>query len=178
MFRRMGRRLIRRTLNPGDFGDFFNARRLQEAGQPEQAALAFMQLAQQKAGRRPRQCANLHAQAAHAWLDAGVEPRALNQARTAMQMFSQLGMRRRAAEFRQRFAGHLRQKNASAAEVFENEFGIPAMEQPVSQVNAQRGRLPAECPKCGAPVSSDEVEWMDDFSAECDFCGATLQVEG
>lgn len=38
-----------------------------------------------------------------------------------------------------------------------------------------RARLPAACPLCGAPVCSDEVEWIDEFSAECAFCGAVVQ---
>lgn len=35
-------------------------------------------------------------------------------------------------------------------------------------------RLPADCPRCGAPVRSDEVEWIDDTSVECAYCGGVI----
>jgi hypothetical protein len=37
--------------------------------------------------------------------------------------------------------------------------------------------LPTHCPSCGAPVRSDEVEWIDAATAECDFCGGAIRAE-
>ena len=37
-----------------------------------------------------------------------------------------------------------------------------------------RRRLPVACPQCGGPVRSDEVEWIDEGSAACSYCGAVL----
>ena len=36
--------------------------------------------------------------------------------------------------------------------------------------------LPAECPKCGAPVRGNEVHWTGSRSADCPYCGANLPV--
>jgi hypothetical protein len=36
--------------------------------------------------------------------------------------------------------------------------------------------LPAECRACLGPVRSDEVEWIDDSSATCAYCGSTLKA--
>ena len=44
----------------------------------------------------------------------------------------------------------------------------------IARANAS---LPNQCQKCGAPVRSDEVEWVDDRSAECSFCGNIIQSE-
>ena len=34
--------------------------------------------------------------------------------------------------------------------------------------------LPSTCPRCGAPVRSNEVKWMNTQSATCSYCGSTL----
>lgn len=37
--------------------------------------------------------------------------------------------------------------------------------------------LPTNCPACGGPIRSDEVEWVDDVTAECPFCGSPVRAE-
>ena len=32
--------------------------------------------------------------------------------------------------------------------------------------------LPTHCPNCGAALRPDEVEWLDDLTAECGYCGS------
>jgi hypothetical protein len=39
----------------------------------------------------------------------------------------------------------------------------------------KRPPLPTHCPGCGAPVHPDEVEWMDEITAECAFCGSPVR---
>lgn len=34
--------------------------------------------------------------------------------------------------------------------------------------------LPAVCPSCGGTLRSDEVDWIDDNSAECPWCGSSI----
>lgn len=38
-------------------------------------------------------------------------------------------------------------------------------------------RIPDECSKCGAPVDSQEVEWVGPLSANCPYCGSELEVK-
>lgn len=40
----------------------------------------------------------------------------------------------------------------------------------------QRPLLPTHCPSCGGPVEPDTVEWMDDATAECDYCGGPIRA--
>ncbi len=40
----------------------------------------------------------------------------------------------------------------------------------------ERGAMPGKCPQCGAPLSSDKVEWTSPASAKCSFCGAEVQT--
>lgn len=46
-----------------------------------------------------------------------------------------------------------------------------------SEAPAKKPILPTHCPACGAPVRTDEVEWLDDVTAECVFCGSPVRQE-
>jgi hypothetical protein len=154
------------------------ANQLLSSGQPEKAAVLFMQLAgQMQAAGRARQAANLHAQAAHAWLSAGVEQRAMNQAGMAMQMFARQGMVERAQEFKTSFMGRLREggMQGSADSIGNTYDTVVAVVDP-QPPQPKRGILPAACPHCGAPLRSDEVDWIDEHSAECGFCSGVVQT--
>jgi Zn finger protein HypA/HybF involved in hydrogenase expression len=37
--------------------------------------------------------------------------------------------------------------------------------------------LPTNCPGCGGPIRSDEVEWADEVTAECPYCGSAVRAE-
>jgi hypothetical protein len=41
--------------------------------------------------------------------------------------------------------------------------------------SAKRPVLPTHCPSCGAGVRADEVEWLDDVTAECAYCGSPIR---
>ncbi len=38
--------------------------------------------------------------------------------------------------------------------------------------------LPATCPSCGGVVRADEVDWLDEITAECDWCGSPIRADG
>jgi len=42
---------------------------------------------------------------------------------------------------------------------------------------AKRPILPTHCPSCGAAVKPDEVEWLDEVTAECGYCGSPVREE-
>jgi len=35
--------------------------------------------------------------------------------------------------------------------------------------------LPTHCPQCGAGIRPDEVEWLDEVTAECGYCGSPVR---
>lgn len=39
-----------------------------------------------------------------------------------------------------------------------------------------RPTLPTHCPSCGGPMRLDELEWLDENSAECPYCGSPVQA--
>ncbi|OIO89060.1 MAG: hypothetical protein AUK02_02905 [Anaerolineae bacterium CG2_30_58_95] len=55
---------------------------------------------------------------------------------------------------------------------------------PVSDFGSQtapgekpRPVLPTTCPGCGGPIRADEVEWVDEVTAECPYCGSAVRGE-
>jgi hypothetical protein len=47
----------------------------------------------------------------------------------------------------------------------------------VSSSPVKQRLLPTSCPGCGGPLRSDEVEWVDEATAECPFCGGAVREE-
>ena len=37
--------------------------------------------------------------------------------------------------------------------------------------------LPTHCPQCGAVIRRDEVDWLDEVTAECGYCGSPVREE-
>jgi hypothetical protein len=155
------------------------ANQLAAANNPAEAAPLYAELARELDVPRPRRAANLHSRAAHAYADAGNEQLALAQARAALTMFIQYRMINRTPVF---FANITRKfnnkgmKNSAAA--LQNEFGnrvgpLPPAPAPGA---APHGLLPTNCPKCGGPVHGDEANWIDNQTAECDYCGAAIRT--
>jgi hypothetical protein len=179
MFRR--NRLHRGMLEGALLTRLNEANRLLDLGQATQAAPLFAQLAQAlEASSHPRRAANLHARVAHAFADAsalaGHEAAALDHARRALHLFKQYAMVQRFGQFYGNINSKFQARGmASASAALQSEFGLPVEPAPVPAQPA--ARLPGSCPKCGAPVRSDEVDWIDARSAECPCCGTVLRAD-
>ena len=68
-------------------------------------------------------------------------------------------------------AEKLRQEVDALLGALPGERAIPWGERAV-----QRGSHPAKCPSCGGPIRSDEVNWIDSYSAECAYCGGIVKA--
>jgi hypothetical protein len=156
------------------------ANQLVQVGKPGEAAPLFAQLARDLDSTHPRRAAILHASAAHTYADSADPNLALTQARAALTMFTQYKMMLRAPRF---YSNILRKFNdkgmKDAANAIQNEFGgqigsLPAQAPAMKQ--AKRGSLPTNCPKCGAPVHSADASWIDEQTAECDYCGSSIRA--
>ena len=169
-------------LAPGQLQLLAQANQLISAGHPGEAAQIFADLAQQmEVSKHPRRAANLHAQTAHAYADNQDESGALTHARRALSLFLQYQMVERAPRFYANIERKLRARNmGKAADSLQAEFGkqVGSLPQPAvqPQVPGQQ-RLPPSCPQCGAPVRGDEIEWINQYSAECIYCGSIIQIE-
>jgi hypothetical protein len=146
---------------------------------PSDAAPLFAELARELDTPRPRRAANLHARAAHAYADSGNEQLALAQARAALTMFIQYRMINRTPVFFANITRKLTNKGMkNSASALQNEFAnkVGPMPAQPAQGSTKRGALPTNCPKCGAPVHGGEATWVDNQTAECDYCGTLIRA--
>jgi len=168
-------------LNQGQLDILSRANRQVASKKPGEAARLFAQLAQEmEATDHQRRAANFHALAAHSFADAQDEKRALVHAQSALNLFFEYQMVRRIGRFYPNITNKLRTYNMTqAVETLQGEFGEKIGAMPALAVTTEpvrKDRLPAACPKCGAPVHSTDVNWIDDQSAECMYCGSVLQT--
>jgi len=183
MFRRPGMRFAgAQALGPIEMAQLQNANRLMTASQPQNAAPIYLRLARElQSTQHPRKAAGMHAMASHAFADAKDETQALQQAQVALRFFLRLQMIQRAAQFYGNILNKFNKNGmSSSATALENEFSnaiakIPAF--PAGGPQQQPLHLPTSCPKCGAPLRSDEVEWVDATTASCSFCGSIVAKE-
>jgi len=173
-------RFQNRPLNPANMALLVQANRSMAGGNPGEAAPLFAQLAQNmETNQHPRRAANFHAMAAHAFADSNSEQGALEHARAALQLFLQYQMNQRTPMF---FTNITRKMNDrgmhGAADQLEKEFGgqvkkLPAA--PAADKSLHHGVLPTNCTKCGAPIHSNEANWVDENTVECEYCGVLIR---
>src|SRR5258708_11103989 len=167
-------------LNASQIEVLAQANQLIGSGKPGDAAPLFAQLAQDLSSNHPRRAANLHALAAHAYADSAHGQLALGEARAALTIFLQANMMGRAPVFYNNILRKFTQHGMkNAADALQSEFGgkvgsLPAQGTPGPKV--QRGLLPTNCPKCGAPVRGDSATWINDQTAECEYCGSAVRT--
>ena len=182
MFRRLRNQAFQpNPLQPALMQTLNQANRFVANGQPGQAAPLFVQVAEaMEATAHPRRAANLHAQAAHAYADSHNPQLALAQARAALTLFIQNQMVQRTPVFYTNITRKLtNQGMPNAAAALEKEFGsrVGPMPAPASPAAAPRGRLPTNCTKCGAPIHTEDANWVDANTIECDYCGSLIRSE-
>jgi hypothetical protein len=93
-------------------------------------------------------------------------PGAVRMAQRILEEMEEQGYPAEAQALRTEFDMHLK------------KLGLSLAENPTAgSSGVQKRNLPAQCPACLGPVRSDEVEWIDEISAQCAFCGSTLKAE-
>jgi len=183
------------ALDADQLGRLQQANQLLAGGKPGDAAPLFAQLAaQMEASSHPRRAANLHARAAHAYADNQQGQAALGQARSALNLFISNRMALRAPTFysnitrklgnhgmgnaaqalQQEYAGRLRMGAAAGR---RGGWGGGQAAAGAAPAAPAHGTLPTSCPKCGAPVHAQDANWVDNNTAECDYCGALIRAE-
>ena len=53
---------------------------------------------------------------------------------------------------------------------------LPGGFVPATNLEKTKVVLPTNCPGCGAPIHASEVEWTDEITAECPFCGSAVRT--
>ena len=174
-FRRPFRRRGPRKAPP----ELRRANDLMENAQYPEAANAFARIAEQAERRRGPRAPIFHLRAGRAYAQASDSAKAMPHIKTGLGM---IAARRDWAQLQrlgQLAIGELTELNFSneAQEIADYLASVLPAEQPRIIQAENRPSLPTHCPGCGAPVRSDEAEWIDKKTAECVYCGSSVQGE-
>ncbi len=183
---RRGRRPIGRVwspLEPNARQELMRANRLMEIGDFKNAAALYEKLAHmvQNLGR-VRQAAHLYVQAARARLLGGQVQPVEDLLKQGLSIFAQAGFWGPFERVGNRAVGELQQHNQPqiADDLTKWMQGLlksrPVNAAPEGKISSPRS-LPLKCPSCGANIKPNDVDWIDEQRAECNYCGSILAAE-
>ncbi|HET7143038.1 MAG TPA: hypothetical protein VFI68_03365 [Anaerolineales bacterium] len=178
MFRRRAQRLLRGMGRPNVPPMLQRANQMMAAGDYANAAAAYKELAQDAEDSFPQRAPFLFMEAGRAYILCGQTKIGLAQLRRGLTILASQGRIARMQAFGQRAVDELKARNLNAEA--EEIVGLLRVNLPKDNpyeepVNTKRPILPTHCPACGAAVRPDEVEWLDEVTAECDYCGSPVR---
>ncbi len=178
MFRRRGQRMSRRMGNPEIPPMLQRANQMLADGDYLGAADAYTQLAQGAEIRFPRRAPVLFMEAGRAAILGGQAKTGVENIRRGLTLLTSQGHIFRAQAFGHRAIAELRARNLNAeAEEIAALIGADVQQTPPQSAAVKKPILPTHCPSCGGAVRPDEVEWLDEITAECSYCGSPVRED-
>jgi hypothetical protein len=181
MFRRPFRRPLRRAMPGGVPPALQRANQLMAAGQYAEASAIFEQFARGAQMRNGPRAPWFFLQAGHARLLAGQVPAAMAHFQQGLSLFATRGQWQKLHSSGMRIVADLNGRGLAAeAKQIEDTLkaNLPAGFVPGPAAGAAKpALLPTNCPGCGGPIRSDEVEWVDEMTAECPYCGSAVRAQ-
>lgn len=166
-------------------GDLARAHESMRSGDYVTAQEMFVRVAALAAGHQlHRRAGHLYAQSARAALAAGNVAQAAAHADKALAAFVRSGDMPLTVDIINRLADHFEKKgHKDEADVLREKLTARLLEINVdpemvqTRPVAEKPReLPAQCDACLGPVRPDEVQWLNETSASCAYCGNTLKA--
>jgi hypothetical protein len=174
--RRIFRRHIRKTLAQEVPPILQEANFAFDKGNYGRAGELFEKIAETAAARGGPRAPLFYLQAGRARILAGQPLLGMPSLRRGLELLARREQFRRLEQVGLRLVSELRerglQKEASEIETWLRN-ALPSVLSPNASV--KRPVLPTRCPSCGAGVRPDEVEWLDDATAECAYCGSPIR---
>jgi hypothetical protein len=177
--RRIFRRHIRKTLAQDIPPVLQEANFAFDKGEYGRAGELFEKLAQTAGARGGPRAPIFHLQAGRARILAGQIGLGMPSLKRGLELFAQRGQLHKFHQAGERVIAELNARglNNEADEIkswmMKSAPPVPALETPPAPV--KKPTLPTHCPSCGAAVRPDEVEWLDDVTAECAYCGSPIR---
>ncbi|MFC2028386.1 hypothetical protein ACFLTX_00495 [Chloroflexota bacterium] len=184
MFRRRIPRARRRAARQGPHPLLIKANDLMNAGDYISAAALFDEMASKALSRNGPAAPHLLIQAGKAKIQADQVSEGLVRMKKALGIFAQKKEWIRFQRTRARVVDQLTKRGlVKEAEELNNfmsdsvpdEFSSQITAGSINPVSKAIARLPVSCPGCGGPIRSDQVEWIDEITAECPFCGRVVR---
>lgn len=176
--RRMFRRHIRKTLAQDVPPILQEANFAFDKGEYGRAGELFEQIAQTAAARGGSRAPLFYLQAGRARILAGQTSLGMPSLKHTFELLARQRRPLRLHQIARRVITELSERGLEreAAEL-ESWLNDASPSAPPMGVPTKRPVLPTHCPSCGAGVRPDEVEWLDDATAECAYCGSPLRAE-
>jgi hypothetical protein len=177
--RRLFRRHIRKTLAQEVPPILQEANFAFDKGEYGRAGELFERIAETAAARGGPRAPLFYLQAGRARVFAGQTALGMPSLKRALELLSQKRLFLRLHRVRRRLINELRErgldKEAAEIETWMNSPEASLSETESQEIQAKRPVLPTHCPSCGAAVRPDEIEWLDEVTAECAYCGSPIR---
>ncbi len=177
--RRMFRRDRRKEFAPGIPPILQEANLAFDKGEYGRAAQLFERIAEPADARNGPRAPLFHLQAGRARVLAGQVALGIPSLKRGLELLAQRKQLQRLHHMGIRTITELNERGfKSEAEEIEIWLKtlLPSMPSFETQTPpAKKPVLPTHCPSCGAPLRPDEVEWLDDVTAECGYCGSPVR---
>jgi hypothetical protein len=177
--RRLFRRHIRKTLAANVPPVLQEANFVFGKGEYGRAAELFERIAQTADARGGPRAPLFHLQAGRARILAGQTSLGMPSLKRGLELLAGHSRFRRLHKAGESVVAELNerglQNEAAEIETWLKSVlpSMPSLDS--SEGSSKRPVLPIHCPSCGAAVRPDEVEWLDDITAECAYCGSPVR---
>ncbi len=171
-------RPVRRMFAPDVPPLLRRANQMLSAGNFAEAANAYEQLARAAEARGGPRAPFFYIQAGRSRIMAGQTPGGLEYLERGLGLFAMRGQLPRAANVGVRIIGELNarglKQEAQSITDYVKELVPGFTGAPAGTGAAKHPALPTHCPGCGAPLRPDEVDWLDELTAACAYCGSPV----
>jgi hypothetical protein len=149
-------------------------------GSYQEARMIFEELANGAAQRGIPRAPQLFLRAGESALKAGEQGPAVELFTRGLRLMAELGQTHRLPAVSRRVLDELQSAGLKEeCEALEKEISqlLASVDMEIATSSPQRKRrLPGKCPQCGGIVHPQEVEWIDESTASCDYCGSILEL--
>lgn len=171
-------RPLRRAFAPDIPPLLQRANQMLSAGNYAEAASSYEQLARAAEARGGPRAPFFHIQAGRCKVFAGRTASGLEDIERGLGLFAMRGRHFKATHVGLRVVNELKARGlkveAQQVADYLKEL-VPGFTGTLTEASpARRPALPTHCPGCGAPLRPDEVEWLDQVTAACEYCGSPV----
>jgi hypothetical protein len=179
MRRRMSR-AIRRMGRPNVLAMLQHANQLMISGNYTEATQAFEQLAHGAEERFSERAPFLYLEAGRAAILGEQIQKGVAHMRRGLTLLASQGRHPRMQMLGTRIVEQLNERGLKneADEIATLLVGNTSKEDlRETSASMKNTILPAHCPNCGGALRTDELEWLDEVTAECAYCGSPVRGE-
>jgi len=150
-----------------------------DKGEYGRAAQLFERIAEGADARGGPRAPLFHLQAGRARLLAGQAALGMPSLKRALEVLAERKQYQRLQDAGLRVVAELNERGLTSEAVDIEillKMNLPAPPTfETKETPTRKPILPTHCPNCGAVLRPDEVEWLDDLTAECGYCGSPVR---